>query len=82
MAEFLESKIYEYNVSSNGKLELAFFKEANQYILRISRILIEPRGNAMLIGVGGSGKQSLSKIAAFISLCSTQMLEMGKGYGI
>lgn len=34
----------------------------------------------MLIGVGGSGKQSLSKIASFISLCTTQMLEIGKGY--
>lgn len=34
----------------------------------------------MLIGVGGSGKQSLSKLAAFISLCKTQMLEIGKGY--
>lgn len=34
----------------------------------------------MLIGVGGSGKQSLSKISAFISKCKTQMLEIGKGY--
>ncbi len=34
----------------------------------------------MLIGVGGSGKQSLSKLSSFISKCKIQMLEIGKGY--
>lgn len=34
----------------------------------------------MLIGVGGSGKQSLSKLSAYICQCKTQMLEIGKGY--
>lgn len=66
--------MYEYNVETSGKLELVFFKEAIQHILRISRILVLPRGNAMLIGVGGSGKQSLSKLSAFISKCKIQML--------
>lgn len=43
---------------------------------------MQPRGNAMLIGVGGSGKQSLSKLSAYICQCKTQMLEIGKGYNI
>lgn len=51
----------------NGKLDIVFFKEAIEHILRISRIVFQERGNAMLVGVGGSGKQSLSKIAVFIS---------------
>ena len=42
--------------------------------------MIQPRGNAMLIGVGGTGKQSLSKISAFVSQCKTAQLEIGKGY--
>ena len=66
--------MYEYNVETSGKLELVFFKEAIQHVLRISRIMIQPRGNAMLIGVGGTGKQSLSKISSFVSQCKIAQL--------
>jgi len=78
--KLLENKQLDYNYSSNDKLDLVFFEEAVQQILRICRILRQPRGNAMLIGVGGSGKQSLSKLSSFIMRCERYQIELIKNY--
>ena len=53
----LEDKLYEYNeTSSLGAMDLVLFNQAMEHISRIARIIAEPCGNALLVGVGGSGK--------------------------
>lgn len=45
----------EYNISGNGaEMSLVFFPDAVRHLLRISRILRQPRGNAILIGLAGA----------------------------
>lgn len=78
----LEDRMDDHNcdVKNKTKLNLVFFDDAIEHILRVARVLRQPRGNLMLIGVGGSGKQSLTRLSSFILNYQIRQVEIVKGY--
>ncbi|KAI9203256.1 dynein heavy chain and region D6 of dynein motor-domain-containing protein [Polychytrium aggregatum] len=77
----LEEYLEEYNVTMSKDVRLIFFLDAKQHITRIARIIRQPRGNALLVGVGGTGKQSLTRLACHMSDYQCLQIELTRTYG-
>jgi len=78
----LAGSLEEYNGGSSSKMNLVLFEDALEHVMRIGRVLKQPRGHIMLIGVGGSGKQSLLKLISFMREMEFNQIELTKGYGL
>eukprot|EP00752_Nemacystus_decipiens_P017827 g15983.t1 len=81
LGEVLLEYLEEYNVEFPSQMHLVFFADAVAHVSRICRVLRQPRGNALLVGVGGSGRQSLTRLSAFIAGYKCVSIEITRGYG-
>jgi dynein heavy chain len=79
LKEVLESKLEEYNEQVQS-MKLVLFTDAMAHVCKIARIVGLPCGNALLVGVGGSGKQSLAKLSAFILTYDVMRIQVNNTY--
>ena len=79
--QVLEFQLNEHN-ETNAVMNLVLFNDAMEHVARIARIIGQPKGNALLVGVGGSGKQSLARLAAYICQYEVYQIKISAAYNI
>ncbi|XP_030635110.1 dynein heavy chain 2, axonemal [Chanos chanos] len=78
---FMETQLEDYNLTPGVvPMSLVLFRDAIEHVTRIVRVISQLRGNMLLVGIGGSGRQSLTRLAASICEYSLFQVEVTKQY--
>lgn len=77
----LNDALREYN-DNYAFMGLVLFEDAMKHVCKICRIVMPSAGHALLVGVGGSGKQSLTKLASFIMGYTTYSITINATYNM
>lgn len=73
-------EILDEYVERRGKISVVLFDDALEHLTRVQRGLRLERGHVMLVGVGGSGKTSITRIASFTADCEMFEIMLSRGY--
>jgi len=71
----------DYNATAKQPLHLVLSRDAVEHVARVTRLLLSPQGNALLVGAGGSGRKSLCTLAAHVVGYTLDTIELSKSYG-
>lgn len=77
--EKLDNLLVEYGYD-NKAMNLVLFNDALDHVTKIHRILRFPKGCGLLVGFGGSGKQSLTRLATFTAGYDIFTISLIRGY--
>ena len=76
----VEMELEEFNVTKKESMSISIFDFAVLQILKICRILKMDKSHGVLIGLGGSGRQTLTKLSSYIMGQQMVTLEVHKNY--
>ncbi|XP_019696725.1 dynein heavy chain 7, axonemal [Harpegnathos saltator] len=74
--------LQEYNDTHHDKIDITLFRYALQHLARICRVLAIPCGNLLMVGTGGSGRQSLTRLSSAIAGYGLRQPEITGTYGM
>lgn len=80
--QFDKQILDEYNERCAKKLSLVLFEDCLEHLTRVHRTLRMNRGHVLLVGVGGSGKKSITRLASFAAECEVFEISLTRGYNI
>ena len=72
----------DFNAVSTKPMNLVFFADACLHLARVSRVITQPRGNGLLVGVGGSGRQSMTRMACAMWDFQCMSIEISRTYDV
>lgn len=81
LKKIAEQSLSEFNDDpENKKMDLVLFMSAIEHVVKIFRIITTPLGNGLLVGVGGSGRKSLTSLSTHIAVYEPFQIEISKSY--
>ncbi|XP_062872057.1 dynein axonemal heavy chain 12 [Trichomycterus rosablanca] len=81
-SQVVETCLVDYNQTHKNRMDLVIFRYVLEHLSRISRVLKQPGGSALLVGVGGSGRQSITRLATFMAGMTMFQPEISKNYSM
>ncbi|XP_072386040.1 dynein axonemal heavy chain 7 isoform X2 [Diabrotica undecimpunctata] len=82
LRELAVSCLIEYNATHKSKMDIVLFDYALEHLSKICRILSMRCGSALLVGISGSGRQSLTRLAGEIYGMKLFQAEITNNYSL